>query len=170
VIDWSKDAVTPFAPFDNSAGEVSNAYLAHLRAEVAIQAGEHSYSGALRQAFFMLARVLVELRFPPNYRFAVRFLDDEAYRQRILQEVGDPDVRAFFSEAKHTLPKQTRCAATPNPVRHVLPRSTAVGRHPASGPGSPFPTPSDADSTRQLRMFDDLAAREGQGARELSID
>jgi hypothetical protein len=110
VVDWSKEAVTPFAPFDNAAGEVSNAYLAYLRTDVAIQAGEHSYSGALRQAFFMLACVLVERRFPPNYRFATRFLDEEAYRRRILEGVGDPDVRAFFSEAKHTLPKQTRDA------------------------------------------------------------
>ena len=110
VIDWSKDAITPFAPFDNSPGEVSNTYLAYLRTDVAIQAGEHAYSGALRQAFFMLACVLVERRFPPNYRFAVRFLDDETYRRRILEGVSDADVRAFFTEAKHTLPKQTRDA------------------------------------------------------------
>ncbi|MGH9421236.1 MAG: hypothetical protein ACRD3J_14760, partial [Thermoanaerobaculia bacterium] len=110
VIDWSRDAVTPVAPFDNVAGEVSNTYLAYLRTDVAIQAGEHSYSGALRQAFFMFACVLVERRFPPNYRFAMRFLDDETYRRRILEGVPDTDVRAFFSEAKHTLPKQTRDA------------------------------------------------------------
>jgi hypothetical protein len=110
VIDWSADAVTPFAPFDNARGEVSDAYLAYLRTDVAIQAGAHSYSGALRQAFFMFARVLVEKRFPPNYRFAVRFLEDDAYRKRILSGIGDADVRAFFAEAKHTLPKQTRDA------------------------------------------------------------
>jgi len=110
VIDWSRDAVTPVAPFDNMAGEVSNTYLAFLRTDVAIQAGEHSYSGALRQAFFMFACVLVERRFPPNYRFAMRFLDDETYRRRILEGVADADVRAFFEEAKHSLPKQTRDA------------------------------------------------------------
>ena len=110
VIDWSRDAVTPFAPFDNATGEVSNTYLAYLRTDVAIQAGEHSYSGALRQAFFMLACVLVERHFPPNYRFAMRFLDDESYRRRILEDVVDADVRAFFSDSKHTIPKQTRDA------------------------------------------------------------
>jgi hypothetical protein len=110
VIDWSRDAVTPFAPFDNTGGDVSNTYLAYLRTDVAIQAGEHSYSGALRQAFFMLACVLVERRFPPNYRFAMRFLDDEAYRRRILEGVADADVRAFFGESNHALPKQTRDA------------------------------------------------------------
>jgi hypothetical protein len=110
VIDWSREAVTPFAPFDNLASEVSNTYLAYLRTDVAIQAGEHSYSGALRQAFFMLACVLVERRFPPNYRFAMRFLDDGSYRRRILEDVADADVRAFFGETKHTLPKQTRDA------------------------------------------------------------
>jgi hypothetical protein len=110
VIDWSREVVTPFAPFDNSVGEVSNTYLAYLRTDIAIQAGEHSYSGGLRQAFFMLACVLVERRFPPNYRFAMRFLDDEAYRKKILEGVADGDVRAFFAEAKHTLPKQTRDA------------------------------------------------------------
>lgn len=110
VIDWSKESVTPFAPFDNSAGEVSNTYLAYLRTDVAIQAGDQSYSGALRQAFFMFACVLVERRFPPNYRFAMRFLDDETFRRRILDGVADPDVRAFFTDSRHTLPKQTRDA------------------------------------------------------------
>jgi hypothetical protein len=58
----------------------------------------------------MLACVLVERRFPPNYRFAMRFLDDEVYRRRILESVADSDVRGYFTDAKHTLPKQTRDA------------------------------------------------------------
>jgi len=171
VIDWSKESVTPFAPFDNSAGEVSNTYLAFLRTDVAIQAGEHSYSGALRQAFFMLACVLVERRFPPNYRFAMRFLDDEAFRLRILEDVADPDVRAFFTNAKHTLPKQTRDALLRRiQYRYVLPGSASLGRHPADGTRPHPAAADDAGRPRKLRVLDDSAARERQGTRELSPD
>lgn len=110
VIDWSPDAITPSAPFDNRSADVSNAYLAYLRTDVSVQAGAQSYSEPLRQAAFMFNRVLVERRFPPNYRFAVRFFEDEVYRKSILAEVADPDVRAFFGDAGQNLPKQTRDA------------------------------------------------------------
>ena len=33
VIDWSHERVTPLTPFDNHFTEISNAYLAHLRAD-----------------------------------------------------------------------------------------------------------------------------------------
>src|SRR4051812_24617034 len=85
VIDWSREAIAPMAPFDNAAGEVSNAYLAYTRTDVAVQASPQSFSEPLRQAYFMLNRVLVDLRFPPNYAFSARFLSDEGYRSRILQ-------------------------------------------------------------------------------------
>jgi hypothetical protein len=108
VIDWSPDAVSPIAPFDNIAGDVSDAYLAFIRNDVAIQASPQTYTESLRQASFMLCRLLVDRRFPPNYAFAVKFLDQAPYRERILQDVRDPDVRAYFHEAAHTLPRQTR--------------------------------------------------------------
>ena len=110
VIDWSPEAVTPFAPFDNPGGDVSNAYVSYLRTDVTIQAGSHSYSESLRQAAFMFNRLLVDRRFPPNYRFAVRFFEDEAYRNGILAEVADADVRAFYGDGGQHLPKQTRDA------------------------------------------------------------
>lgn len=110
VIDWSSDSVTPFAPFDNAGGSVSAAYLSHLRTDVTIQAGTHSYSESLRQAAFMFNRLLVDRRFPPNYRFAVRFFEDEAYRNGVVAEVADADVRAFFGDGGQQLPKQTRDA------------------------------------------------------------
>jgi hypothetical protein len=108
VIDWSREAIAPMAPFDNAAGEVSNAYLAYIRTDVAVQASPQSFSEPLRQAYFMLNRVLVDLRFPPNYAFSARFLSDDAYRARILAKLADADVRAFFEHVEHTLPRQTR--------------------------------------------------------------
>jgi hypothetical protein len=108
VIDWSPDAVSPIAPFDNSSADVSDAYLAFIRNDVAIQASAQTYTESLRQASFMLCRLLVDRRFPPNYRFAVKFFEDASYRERILQDVRDPDVRAYFHDVAHTLPRQTR--------------------------------------------------------------
>jgi hypothetical protein len=108
VIDWSRDAIAPMAPFDNATGEVSNAYLAYIRTDVAVQASPQSFSEPLRQAYFMLNRVLVDLRFPPNYAFSARFLSDDAYRARILAKLADADVRAYFEHVDHTLPRQTR--------------------------------------------------------------
>jgi len=110
VIDWSSDAITPFAPFDNPNNDVSDAYIAHLRTEASVQAGAQPYSDPQRHAAFMFARLLVARRFPPNYRFAVRFFEDETFRRRILSEVADADVRAFFADSHRTLPKQTRDA------------------------------------------------------------
>ena len=108
VIDWSPDAVTPFAPFDNPTAEVSNAYVAYLRTDVSVQAGPQAYTEPQRQAAFMLNRLLVARRFPPNYRFAVRFFEDEMYRRSILTDLSDADVRAFFGDAGQSLPRQTR--------------------------------------------------------------
>lgn len=108
VIDWSPDAVTPFAPFDNVGGEVSNAYLAYLRTDVAIQSSAQTYTESLRQALFMFNRLLVEKRFPPNYRFAVRLFNDERYRRTVLADVPDGDVRSYFADVERTLPRQTR--------------------------------------------------------------
>jgi len=108
VIDWSPEAVTPFAPFDNPIGEVSNAYVAYLRTDVSVQAGAQPYTDPQRQAAFMFNRLLVARRFPPNYRFAVRFFEEEMYRRAILTEVADPDVRAFFGDSGQSFPRQTR--------------------------------------------------------------
>lgn len=108
VIDWSREAVAPTAPFDNAAGEVSDTYLAFIRTDVAVQVSPQSFSEPLRQAYFMLNRALVDLRFPPNYAFTMRFLSDAAYRARILAKVSAPDIRAYFENLDHTMPRQTR--------------------------------------------------------------
>lgn len=110
VIDWSPEAVTPFAPFDNVGGDVSNAYLAYLRTDVAIQSSAQTYTESLRQALFMFNRLLVEKRFPPNYRFAVRLFNDERYRRTVLSSVPDADVRSYFDDVERTVPRQTRDA------------------------------------------------------------
>jgi len=108
VIDWSREAVAPMAPFDNAAGEVSNTYLAFIRTDVAVQVSPQSFSEPLRQAYFMLNRALVDLRFPPNYAFTAHFLSDAAYRSRILGKVSDADIRHYFESLDHTMPRQTR--------------------------------------------------------------
>jgi hypothetical protein len=108
VIDWSPDAVTPFAPFDNAGSEISNAYLSFLRTDVAIQSSAQTYTESLRQALFMFNRLLVEKRFPPNYRFAVRLFNDERFRRTVLGGVPDSDVRSYFDAIDRTLPRQTK--------------------------------------------------------------
>lgn len=108
VIEWSREAVTPFAPFDNSAGYVSDSYLAFLRTDVAVQASPQQFSESLKQAYFMLNRLLVDLRYPPNYRFTAKLFEDVRYRERLLETVRDADVRAYFTGLDHTLPRQTR--------------------------------------------------------------
>lgn len=107
VIAWSRDAVSPSAPFDNQEGLVSPAYLAHLRTDIAVQASFQTYTDAVRQALFMLNRLLVVKRFPPNLRFTTRLFSDPAFRRRVLEDVADPDLRAFFGEMERTLPRQT---------------------------------------------------------------
>jgi len=107
VIEWSREAVSPFAPFDNAGGLVSNAYLAHLRTDVTVQASPSSYSEPLRQALFMLSWLLTEKRFPPNVRFVSRLFSDTDFRAKVLADVAEPDLRAYFLELDRTLARPT---------------------------------------------------------------
>ncbi|MEO6324103.1 MAG: hypothetical protein ABIT01_07085 [Thermoanaerobaculia bacterium] len=107
VIEWSRGAVSPFAPFDNADGLVSNAYLAYLRTDVTVQASPSSYSEPLRQALFMLSWLLTEKRFPPNVRFVSRLFSDAAFRARVVADVAEPDLRAYFLELERTLARPT---------------------------------------------------------------
>ena len=109
VIDWSRTHVTPFAPFDHGPdSRLSSAYLAHLRTDVMVQSSRSTYSEPMKQLLFMLHWMLVELRFPPNYRFAVRFMHEEPFRRRILERVPEPDVRYFFEHFDVTTARATR--------------------------------------------------------------
>ncbi len=108
VIEWSRDAVTPFAPLDNASGQVSNSYFAFLKTDVAIQTSPQQFSESLRQAYFMLNRLLVDRRYPPNYRFTAKLFDEEKFRRRVLEAVSDADVREYFLSLDHTVPRQTR--------------------------------------------------------------
>lgn len=109
VIDWSRTHVTPFAPFDNPRdSRLSNAYLAHLRTDVMVQSSRATYTEPMRQLLFMLHWLMVELRFPPNYRFAVRFMHEEPFRRSILARVPEPDVRYFFEHFEVTTARATR--------------------------------------------------------------
>jgi hypothetical protein len=110
VIDWSRDRVTPLAPFDNHFADISNAYLAHLRTDVTVRASGHAYTDSMRQLAYMFNWMLVEMRFPPSYRFAVKFMHDAAFRAEILARVPEPEVRYYFENFDTTVPRQTRDA------------------------------------------------------------
>jgi hypothetical protein len=185
VIDWSKDAVAPFAPFDNP-GDVSDSFLAYLRADVAVQASAQSYSESLKTILFMFNRVLVDRRFPPNFRFASRFFNDSVYRLRILESVTDPDVRAYYSDLEH-IPRQTREALLrriqsdlafpeiklsmgipPDDLRKILPKSDptiVLGNY-----GATMSLPlSKAKERASYRLIDVLLAAPRRNSRRPSV-
>jgi hypothetical protein len=108
VIDWSHERVTPLTPFDNHFAEISNAYLAHLRADVTTRTSPQSYTDAMRQLLYMFDWLLIELRYPLSYRFAVRFMHDAGFRKGILTRVPEPEVRYYFENFDLTVPRQTR--------------------------------------------------------------
>jgi hypothetical protein len=108
VIDWSHERVTPLTPFDNHFAEISNAYLAHLRADVSTRTSPQSYTDAMRQLLYMFDWLLIELRYPLSYRFAVRFMHDAGFRKGVLTRVPEPEVRYYFENFDLTVPRQTR--------------------------------------------------------------
>ena len=107
VIDWSREAVSPFAPYDNAAGLVSSPYMAHLRTDVMSQASAQTYTESLKQALYMLSWLLVEKRFPPNLRFLTRLYSDAAFRARVVDDIAEPDLRDYFLGLDRTLARQT---------------------------------------------------------------
>lgn len=111
VIDWSRDRVTPLArPVDDHFADISNAYLAHLRTDVTVRASSHAYTDSMRQLAYMFNWLLVEMRFPSSYRFAVKFMHDPTFRAEILARVPEPEVRYYFENFDTTVPRQTRDA------------------------------------------------------------
>jgi len=107
LIEWSRDTVAASAPFDNVAGTVSDAFLADLRTGIEVAVSAQTYTDGVRQVLFMLYRLLIAKRFPPNYRFCQRFIGDAAFRARVLEGVRDADVRAYFAHLDDVLPRQT---------------------------------------------------------------
>ena len=107
VIDWARDWITPSAPFERIGNDVSDAYLARLRADVVVQASPQSYTDAMRHGYFMLGRLLIEKQFPMNLRFVTKLFRDEFFRKRIASGIADPDVREYFLDLDRNLPKQT---------------------------------------------------------------
>ena len=73
-----------------------------------VQSSRSTYTEPMKQLLFMLHWMLVELRFPPNYRFAVRFMHEESFRRRILERVPEPDVHYFFEHFDVTTARATR--------------------------------------------------------------
>lgn len=111
VVDWSREWVTPLTPFDNVFPDISNAYVSHMRTDVTVRASGHAYTDSMRQLAYMFNWLCVELRFPQNYRFAVRFMHDPVYRRaEILAKVPEREVRDYFDNFDTTIPRQTRDA------------------------------------------------------------
>jgi hypothetical protein len=110
VVDWSREWVTPLTPFDNVFTDISNAYVSHMRTDVTVRASGHAYTDSMRQLAYMFNWLCVELRLPPNYRFAVRFMHDPTYRAEILAKVPEREVRYYFENFDTTIPRQTRDA------------------------------------------------------------
>jgi len=107
-IDWTRDFITPSAPYDNRAQVVSDAYRAHLLSDVTIEASKQTYTDTLRQVLFMWTWLLIDLRFPPNFAFAERFFRDAAYRKGTLAKVGSSDVRQYFAAMETVVARQTQ--------------------------------------------------------------
>jgi hypothetical protein len=107
VFDWSRERVCPFAPFDNAAGTVSDAFLAHQRVDVEVAASGQTYTDGVQQLYFMVARLLVARRFPPNLRFFRKFLRNAAFRLRVIEGVADRDVASYFRSLEDTVANQT---------------------------------------------------------------
>ena len=107
VIDWSRDAVSPVTPFDNTEGIVSNAYLAHLRTDATVQASPQTYTESLKQALFMLSWLLTEKGFPPNLRFVSKLYSDPAFRAKVIADVAEPDLRNYFAELERHMARPT---------------------------------------------------------------
>lgn len=109
-IDWTRDFITPSAPYDNRAQVVSDAYLAHLHTDVTIESSKQEYSETLRQVLFMWTWLLIDLRFPPNFAFAERFFRDAPYRKTILAKVSSGEVRQYFHACESVIARQTQDA------------------------------------------------------------
>jgi hypothetical protein len=109
-VDWTRDFITPSAPYDNRDQVVSDAYLAHLLCDVAVEASKQTYTETLKQVLYMWTWLLIDLRFPPNFAFAERFFRDAAYRRPILGKVRSSEVRQYFNAIESVLARQTQDA------------------------------------------------------------
>jgi hypothetical protein len=107
-IDWTREYITPTAPYDNRAQIVSDPYQATLLTDVMINASKETWTASLKHLLYMWSWLLIDLRFPANFAFAERFFRDEAYRQRILTKVSSTDVRQYFAAADAVIARQTQ--------------------------------------------------------------
>ncbi|MCK6682056.1 MAG: hypothetical protein L6R30_06510 [Thermoanaerobaculia bacterium] len=191
LLEWSRDAVSPSAPFDNASGATSDAFLADLRTSIEIAVSSQTYTDSVRQALFMLRRLLIAKRFPPNYRYCQRLLSDPAFRIRQLDGVSDPDVRAYFAQLDDILPRQTAEALLrriqhglsfpeiklsigmpPAVLDRLLPKADPLLTLGNFGPGMRLP-PSKAREQASQRIVDyllDAPRRGGSGYRRLVIE
>ena len=80
----------------------SDAFLAYQRVDVAASA--KSNTDFAKQLYFMMVRLLLGMRYPPNLIFFRRFLTDEAFRLRVIKGVTDRDVASSFRSSPRRSP------------------------------------------------------------------
>jgi hypothetical protein len=107
VIDSAGDKLTPTAPLDNRDGLLSDAYAAELHTRITLQASDQSYTESLRQILFMFSWLRIDLRYPKNFAFALKFFRNERYRNHVLTRVRSHDVRQYFAALKEIAAQQS---------------------------------------------------------------
>lgn len=107
VAGWRRDRVTPMPPFDNKGTRISDAYLADLRTNAAAEASAYSFTDGTLQAYRMYAWLCAALRHPPNYAACTAIYTDAGLRARVLRDVADPFLRAYFENLEAAVPRST---------------------------------------------------------------
>lgn len=109
-VGWRRDRVTPMPPFDNVDGRISDAYLADLRTNATAEASAYSFTDATLHAYRMYCQLLAALRHPPNYAVCAALYTDPILRARLLKDVADPHLRAYFENLEAAVPRSTIAA------------------------------------------------------------
>lgn len=110
VAGWRRDRVTPMPPFDNAEGRISDAYLADLRTNATAEASAYSFTDGTLHAYRMYSQLATTLRHPPNYAVCAAIHTDAGLRARLLRDVADPFLRAYFETLEVTVPRSTIAA------------------------------------------------------------
>ncbi len=134
VAGWRRDRVTPMPPFDNTGGRISDAYLADLRTQATAEASSYSFTDATLHCYRMYAHLATALRHPPNYAVCAAIHADAGLRARLLRDVADPFLRAYFETIEETVPRSTVAALLRRVQRqHSFPEVRAsIGIPPAA--------------------------------------
>jgi len=110
VAGWRRDRVTPMPPFDNAGGRISDAYLADLRTQATAEASSYPFTDATLHSYRMYSQLATALRHPPNYAVCAALHTDPGLRARVVRDVADPFLRAYFETIEDAVPRSTIAA------------------------------------------------------------